>query len=165
MKRIILFLIFIFSMSFMYAQKTNSSINELLDRLEQNGNSATAEPENLFTSTERALLQEYFSHKSSGADKATTDDVFAFDAGYCGDDFGTFLVGGPYDINAITTSTSAMFAGDFDGTGTLYALNNDSHSLVTLDTTTGAETVVGSLVNMGGDTVSGLMKQILLCTL
>ncbi|QNJ99229.1 T9SS type A sorting domain-containing protein [Constantimarinum furrinae] len=76
------------------------------------------------------------------------DEVFAFDAGFCSDDMGTFSLGGPYNINTVGTSTTAIFAGDYDGTGTLYALDNGALTLITIDPSNGAETTVGPLTNI-----------------
>src|SRR5690606_2007716 len=75
----------------------------------------------------------------------------------CGTDFGTFDVGGPYNIDPISSITTSIFAGDFDGNDVLYALDSDAETLITIDTTTGVETTVGPLTNLvSGDTVTGL---------
>lgn len=75
--------------------------------------------------------------------------------GSCGNDFGTFPLSGPFTIAPISTITSGIFAADFDGSGTLYGLNFDTLSLVTVDTGSGTETTVGPLTNLTG-TPSGL---------
>ncbi len=84
--------------------------------------------------------------------------VYAKDGGFCtSGDFGSFPVDGPYTIAPGNNSPSAVFAGDFDGSGTLYGLHNDDLNLLIIDKTTGAETVVGPLTNMvAGHTASGL---------
>jgi hypothetical protein len=84
--------------------------------------------------------------------------VYAKDGGFCtSGDFGSFPVDGPYTIAPGNNVPSAVFAGDFDGSGTLFGLNNDNVSLVSIDTATGAETVIGPLTNLAtGDTPTGL---------
>ncbi|MCB0451852.1 MAG: hypothetical protein KDC94_02985, partial [Aequorivita sp.] len=75
----------------------------------------------------------------------------------CGNDFGSFSLPGPYNIDPIATNTSSIFAGDFDDTNTLYGLNFGTLSLVTIDTASGAETTVGPLTNLAAaHTPSGL---------
>ncbi|QIE60718.1 T9SS type A sorting domain-containing protein [Rasiella rasia] len=85
------------------------------------------------------------------------DNVFAYDAGFCSMDMGTFDVAGPYTINVVGTSSTSIFSGDYDGSGTLYAMDNDTLSLITVDPTTGAETTVGPLTNIvAGHNTRGL---------
>src|SRR5690606_23591377 len=66
----------------------------------------------------------------------------------CSNDFGTFPLPGPYTIAPITTNVNSIYAGDFDGSGTLYAFNATAITLLTLDTTTGAETTVASITGL-----------------
>jgi hypothetical protein len=87
-----------------------------------------------------------------------SDTVYAYDGGFCSDDFGTFDINGPYTLAPILTTTNpTWFAGDFDDMGTLYVLDQNTLSLLTVDTATGADTTVGPLTNLGaGHTVTGL---------
>ena len=92
-----------------------------------------------------------------GGGGGMTERVFAFDAGFCSDEMGTFDVAGPYLINTVGTSTLAIFSGDYDGSGTLYAMDNDALTLLTVDTATGATTTVGPLTNIvPGDATRGM---------
>ncbi len=126
----------------------SAEVSALLDRL-QNANSAIAEPAELFTNNERVLLHNYYaSIYPSNRNAAAPGDVFALDAGFCSDDFGTFPVGGPYNINVLGTSTTAIFSGDLDGNGDLYAMDNTALTLITVDKATGVETTVGPLTNL-----------------
>ncbi len=132
-------------------------VAELLDRLEAAGNSSLVEPLNLFNDYERGLLQEYYSnaYPSNGGMRAPGDVWVLNVRAACGQEFGTFPLGGPYTINPIVVNASGIFAGEFDDNGVLYGLNFDILSLVTIDQVTGAETTVGPLTNMTG-TPSGL---------
>ncbi len=95
---------------------------------------------------------------AGGGGGGAASTVYAKDGGFCtSGDFGSFPVDGPYTIAPGNNSPSAVFAGDFDGSGTLYGLHNDDLNLLIIDKTTGAETVVGPLTNMvAGHTASGL---------
>lgn len=71
----------------------------------------------------------------------------------CSNDFGTFSVNGPYTINPISTNTSSIYTGDFDGSGNLYALEanaTNGNLLVKIDIMTGTQTTIGPLTNMVG---------------
>jgi len=94
----------------------------------------------------------------SGGGGTQSDVVYAYDGGFCSDDFGSFDQNGPYTLSVIlTTANPTWFAGDFDGSGTLYVLDNATASLLTVDTGTGADTTIGPLTNLvGGHTVTGL---------
>ncbi len=66
----------------------------------------------------------------------------------CSNDFGSFPLPGPYTIDPIATNINPIYGGDFDGSGTLYAFNGTDTSLLTLDTTTGAETTVAPITGL-----------------
>jgi len=66
----------------------------------------------------------------------------------CGLDFGTFPLPGPYNLTPIAPNSSSIYGGDFDGTGTLYAFNGTTSTLLTLDPGTGAETIVGPITGL-----------------
>ncbi|MAT90519.1 MAG: hypothetical protein CMC35_07480 [Flavobacteriaceae bacterium] len=72
--------------------------------------------------------------------------------------FGTSPIAGPFAINPIGPGLNEQpFADDFDGSGTLYALDFTANQLITVDTTTGASTVVGPLTNLlAAHTITGL---------
>ncbi len=125
----------------------------------------------IFSSTTDALTFEFNSTtvvntcgwevevlNAGGGGGGGSDPVYAYDGGFCSDDFGTFDVNGPYTLNTIlTTSNPTWFAGDFDGTGTLYVVENATATLRTVDTATGADTEVGPLTNLAvGHSTAGL---------
>ncbi len=66
----------------------------------------------------------------------------------CSNDFGSFPLTGPYTIDPISTNTNPIYGGDFDGSGTLYAFNGTLGTLLTLDTTTGAETTIATITGL-----------------
>ena len=124
----------------------------------------------IFTSTSDALTFEFNATAvvntcgwevevlNAGGGGGGSDTVYAYDGGFCSDDFGTFDINGPYTLAPILTTTNpTWFAGDFDDSGTLYVLDQNSLSLLTVDTATGADTTVGPLTNLNaGHTVTGL---------
>jgi hypothetical protein len=60
-------------------------------------------------------------------------------------------------VDPILTIFDDLFADDFDNTGTLYALDLDLESLVTVSVTNGEKTVIGPLLNFPtGQTIAGL---------
>jgi len=65
-----------------------------------------------------------------------------------GGDFGSFPLDGPYNLNTVINDPTATFAGDFDGSGTLYTMDNDNLTLLTIDPATGISTTVGPLTNI-----------------
>ncbi|PVW16535.1 T9SS-dependent choice-of-anchor J family protein [Marixanthomonas spongiae] len=65
-----------------------------------------------------------------------------------GGDFGSFPLDGPYNLNTVNNDPAANFAGDFDGSGTLYTMDNDNLTLLTIDPATGISTTVGPLTNI-----------------
>ncbi|WP_034258194.1 T9SS type A sorting domain-containing protein [Altibacter lentus] len=135
-----------------YDSNLNANTDTLAGMIAANGSA-------VFTSTSGALTFEFSATAvvnscgwevevlNSGGGGGM-DEVFAFDAGFCSDDMGTFALGGPYTINAVNTSTSQLFAGDYDGSGNLYALDNATLSLISIDPVTGVETTVGPLTNI-----------------
>ncbi|MDC7995582.1 proprotein convertase P-domain-containing protein [Altibacter sp. HG106] len=72
--------------------------------------------------------------------------------------FGTTPIAGPYAISPIGPGLNEQpFADDFDGSGTLYALDFLANQLITVDTSTGTSSVVGPLTNLlAAHTVTGL---------
>ncbi|PKA81889.1 PA domain-containing protein [Ulvibacter sp. MAR_2010_11] len=134
-------------------------IAALLDRLDEVGISAGMEAAGLFTDYERGLLNRYYAQAyDANNQRSAPGDVYALNLRVsCGNDFGIFPLAGPYNIAPITTITTSIFAGDLDGSGTLYALDNTALTLLTIDKTTGAETTVGPLTNIvPGDGTRGL---------
>lgn len=90
---------------------------------------------------------------------AVTDNASFFDMGFISDNFGTHTMG---DLSNQTVTNAAnlesYFAMDYDETGTiLYAIDNNTSNLVTLDQTTGLiATVIGALNLIVGETGSGI---------
>ncbi len=66
----------------------------------------------------------------------------------CVAELGSFPLPGPYDLTSIAPNTNPIYGGDFDGSGTLYAFNGTLGTLLTLDTTTGAETTVATITGL-----------------
>ncbi|NNJ80830.1 MAG: hypothetical protein HKP11_01430, partial [Flavobacteriaceae bacterium] len=131
----------------------SAEVQAILDRISNVGSIPTADNTINLTAAERTLLNDYY---GSNATRSAPGDVFVNNVrSSCGDEFGSFPVGGPYTIAPITVITDGHFAGDFDDTGTLYALNFDTGNLDVVDTGTGVQTPVGPLTNLTG-TPSGL---------
>jgi len=136
------------------------TIEELLNRSAQSGNSLGQEPANLFTSEEMLMLHNYFGDNNpiNPLETLADGDVFAanihhgFPAG-CG----FFPISGPFNINFINSSNLLYVAGDQDGSGNYYGLTYegydwDSHvfKLIKINPVNGAETVIGELGNRPG---------------
>ena len=148
-----------------YDSNANSTADTLAGMIALNGSA-------VFESTSGALTFEFISTTvvntcgweaevvtpgGGGGGGGTSGPVYAYDAGFCSDDFGTFEVGGPYNIATLNTFVTGYFAGDFDGNGDLYALNNDALTIDQIDTTTGVPTPGPSLTGLAaGHSVSGL---------
>ena len=150
--------IIIMTQSF-YGQKEvdQEKLSTLLNRLELVGSSGILEPENLFNEEEKQILRSHLLEKYAIDKNFENDDVYVYDGGYCSDDYGVFPVGGPYNINIISTMTQAIFAGDFTDQKELYGIEDDTKSLVYIDKTTGTITSVGPLLNVPAThNVSGL---------
>jgi hypothetical protein len=137
-----------------YDSNLNSTTDTLAGMIAANGSA-------VFTSTSGALTFEFSATTvvntcgwevevlNAGGGGGGMDEVFVHNLrASCGQEMGTFSLGGPYNINPVATSTTSMFAGDYDGTGTLYALDNTALTLITIDTSNGTETTVGPLTNI-----------------
>ncbi len=69
----------------------------------------------------------------------------------------SFTTDAPENLNFIAGNTRQFFAGDFvnGDFSTLYELDYDTNQLYALDTTSGAQSLIGSSVPQGGETWSG----------
>lgn len=146
---------------FSFSQSAEATtIEDLLNRLETFGRSTLSEPVDLFNDTERAMLQEYFSTTiPTGNSNRAPGDVYVLNLrSACGNEYGIVPLGGPYTIAPITVNTNSYFSGDLAGaTGTLYAMDNNLLTLVSIDKDTGLETPVGPLTNLiAGQNTRGL---------
>jgi len=111
----------------------------------------------LFTAKEKTILQRYLLEKYGDKNNFENSDVYVYDGGYCSEDYGTFPLGGPYNINVISTMTESIFAGDMTDQRELYGIEDSNKTLVSIDRLTGTITTVGPLVNvLPNHTVSGL---------
>jgi hypothetical protein len=90
---------------------------------------------------------------------AVTDNASFLDVGFVSDNFGTHTMG---DLSNQTVTNAAnpetFFAMDYDETATvLYAIDNNTASLVTVDQTTGTiASVIGVMNFIGGETPTGI---------
>jgi hypothetical protein len=66
----------------------------------------------------------------------------------CGLDFGSFPLPGPYTLTPIAPNSSSIYGGDFDGSGTLFAFNGTTSTLLSIDEVTGAETSIGAITGL-----------------
>ncbi|MGJ8666378.1 MAG: T9SS type A sorting domain-containing protein [Patiriisocius sp.] len=74
----------------------------------------------------------------------------------CTNDFGTFGVDGPYTIASAGINANSIFAGDFDNNDVLYAFDNTTQNLITIDPATGMGTDVGPTLNNNGEALTAL---------
>lgn len=149
--------------AFAGAQERNNHIviEELLDRLNTAGNTATTkEPEGLFTDDERHALQQHF-RQSPGFNNAelAIGDNYMVNLRATPNVFGTIPATGtgPYTITSVATITDDYYAGDFTSAGVLYATNATTPNLEIINIATGLGTVVGPLTNLAtGHNITGL---------
>lgn len=131
------------------------TIEELLDRSAMSGNPLGQEPANLFTAEEKLLLYDYFEDNNTTnlLENRAIGDVYAVSIyGACTRGLGTFPLQGNYNLNFITNTTTKFYAGDWDDAGNLYGVVSDmmdeNYTLVKINPSNGAETVIGSLGNI-----------------
>ncbi|WP_026449749.1 T9SS type A sorting domain-containing protein [Aequorivita capsosiphonis] len=130
----------------------NTTVTDLLNRMDAVENPLGAEPEDLFTPAERLVLQNHFNANNSEnpVGSIVAGDVYAASVyGGCERGFGTFPVAGPHNINYITGTTTKFYAGDHDDDGNIYAVSSDTFDenafLFKIDPETGLETEIGNL--------------------
>ncbi|MDC8006136.1 T9SS type A sorting domain-containing protein [Aureisphaera galaxeae] len=160
-----------------YGQEVN--LEDCIQRYEDLSGTALSEHDvlqNYFNSEERELLSHYLEQQRLEAitqspmhEGQLSHTFYVHDIRSTGNlTFGTLDGEAPFDaINTIIEPLSATcFAGDFDNTGTLYALTTEPDpvngfpyvkDLVTIDTTDGSVTVIGDMSTyMGQDVPTGL---------
>ncbi|MFZ1702149.1 MAG: Ig-like domain repeat protein, partial [Pyrinomonadaceae bacterium] len=83
---------------------------------------------------------------------APTDMGFAQDIGFVSDNFVSFTLNNFPGQTTLGSNAAGIFGYDFDATGTtLYALNNDTQELGTINQATGAFTSITACANPGGN--------------
>jgi len=158
MKKITFFLIFLIPFwHAVNAQNTNTpNLDELLERLEIAGASQGAEPVDLFTEAERALLRTHFMELENGENSynkiVDPGTVYAVQlSGLCNEKgFGTFPIAGPYNLDIINPVSSTFYAGELDGFGSLYGwsiegFSNHRVTLNKINVNTGVESEIGEV--------------------
>ena len=151
--------------------QSDPQINELLQRLEGLPSTNLSFDQALeyhFNEVEQLLLMEYFENEravNTQTDFPTVNRAFQ-DFFYVNDTrtartFGTLSDTTPYVFTAIQSQPNyVLTAGDYDGSGNMYALDQpgfDLGSLLQIDTETGAYTTVGPLVGkIDGDLTYGM---------
>lgn len=157
MKKITFLILAVFSCSIISAQEANK-LDELLERLETYGNAPVKEPANLFTASEKIILQNYFEDlyglKNTYSILAP-GDAFGLDSR--NDTYGNFPVTGPYNLNTIAAIPNSIFAGDFADDGNLYAIDNDARTLLQIDKMSGSISTLAPLTNIPANhTITGM---------
>ena len=145
-------------------ENSSATVEELLERSSNAENPLGLEPADLFTSEEKALLQEHFNTIDSyiSLRDVVDGDVFAYQLyGACDDrGLGTFPLAGPFNMEYVSYSTTKFFAGDQDDAGNLYGVRSDQNDengfLMKIDPETGAETEIGNLNLPTPHVVTGL---------
>lgn len=94
---------------------------------------------------------------SQDLSRAPTDTGYAQDIGYISDNFVTFTLNDFPNQTVVGTTTNAYYGMDFDAAATtLWALNDTTGELGTIDPATGAFTSVVACPGPGGDMWTGL---------
>lgn len=92
---------------------------------------------------------------ASGGVPRTIDRVYGINGNLS--EFISFKLEDPLTQNVLSATFGDFYpAGDFGGNGSFYAINATSGNLVTIDTITATETVVGPYALVGGDGITGL---------
>jgi len=135
------------------AQNTNNpSLNDLLDRLDSLEKTHSADSSNLFSESERILLQEYFLQSVPNQEGRAPGDVFGVQIrDVCIEAFGSFELGGPYDFVSIVGTSTTFLGGDMDDNGNIYGVNDSTRELIRINRTSGAETTVAPITNLPND--------------
>jgi len=135
------------------AQNTNNpSLNDLLDRLDSLEKTHSADYSNLFSESERILLQEYFLQSVPNQEGRAPGDVFGVQIrDVCIEAFGSFELGGPYDFVSIVGTSTTFLGGDMDDNGNIYGVNDSTRELIRINRTSGAETTVAPITNLPND--------------
>ncbi len=165
MKKNILFLLIGFINFTILGQDTvTNSLLQRWNELPSTNKSFNMVLEENFSDDEQVILNNYFNEQTRQISSNTTsiqDPVldFFYVLNFRNEEiFGTLDAEPPFNsVDPIETIFDNLFADDFDDIGTLYALDFDLESLVTVDVITGERTVVGPLLNFPtGQTIAGL---------
>lgn len=134
-----------------------SEIDKVLEKIQSVEKNFLKEPKGLLNKEEKSLLKNFYDPlESVNTASRAVGDVYALDV-FNGGDYGVFPLTGPFNIASITTIPNAIFASDFDISGTLYAIDTDSAELVTIDPATGTLDIIVQLTGAPvGVTYSGL---------
>lgn len=141
-----------------------TALLERLDNLPSTNKSFNMVLEESFSIEEQVLLNNYFEEQAqlvSSTTEFSRDPVldFFYVLNSRNEEiFGRLDAEPPFNsVDPILTIFDDLFADDFDNTGTLYALDHDLESLVTVSVTNGEKTVIGPLLNFpAGQTIAGL---------
>jgi type IX secretion system substrate protein len=159
MTKNIVFLVLFLATSTVSLCQEGIALQSLLERLEGIGDTGLSLKQairNYFNTEEQDVLFEYFETQENSALQlqASGDrNFFALDAQ--ANIFGTMPLDGPFNLMQIGPQSGEIYADDFDDQGILYGVNNTNKTLVTIDTQTGAATIVGPLTNLIPDSVVG----------
>jgi hypothetical protein len=101
-----------------------------------------------------APIEVYGDCTSCGGGGGGTD--FFVKDGFPTDNFGTMAIAGPYTIATIASIPTLLFADDFAADGNLYAAEFFTGDIYTINTTTGAQTLVTPVTGIGTNLVTGM---------
>ncbi|RZK74123.1 MAG: DUF4394 domain-containing protein, partial [Pedobacter sp.] len=143
--------------------KTKVSKNEvqpILDKIAQLGDSQLAFPDHLFTTNELKLLRIYelqnMKIAKSNSSAMLYDKAYALDGRTVARPYGTMPLVPPHTLTPTGTISNTIYADDIAGNGKLYALDNATRNLVTVNNS-GVVTVVAPVTNIpAASTFTGL---------
>ncbi len=138
---------------------SKSEVQPVLDKIAALGDSQLAFPDHLFSTQELKLLRIYelqnMKVQKSNPSNLLLDKAYALDGRNVARPFGTMPLLPPHTLTVTGTISNTIYADDIAGDGKLYALDNATRNLVTVNNS-GAVTVVAPLTGIpAGTTLSG----------
>lgn len=159
----LIMLLFVLSSTSILAQiprnpDINSSLKSILEKVQSVGNSPLKFPNDLLSKDEQQILHNYYDDlESSKSSFRAFGDVYVLDITPGDDGYGNFPLAGPYAINTIGVVNGSIFASDSGPRGDIYAIDNDTANLLTIERDSGVASVVATLTGApDGFTFTGL---------
>ena len=130
---------------------SDAEMAPIFAKMEKIENPAAAFPKGFFTTQEEKMITDYYrpdtQHTTPAMNFFANNDAHVLDSRNVARSYGNFPYAGPYNLNVTGSipNTRAIYADDFDENGVLYALDNTSRKLVTVDPATAAVTEIATL--------------------
>lgn len=139
---------------------SKSAVQPILDKISAIGDSQLAFPDHLFSAEELKTLRIYelqnMKAQKSNSAALVLDKAYALDGRSLTRPYGTMPLVPPHTLTPTGTITNVIYADDVAGNGKLYALDNGTRNLVTVNNA-GVVTIVAPITNIpAASTLAGL---------